>query len=85
MVFFDPHLPKVGKTEKLKRFSPNSRKYSEVITREHLLPEEVEAMRSALKKLNGRHAHRDSTLILIIYRHGLRVSEASTLRWEQRF
>lgn len=75
--------PKVGKTEKLKRFSPNSRKYSEVRTREHLLPEEVEAMRSALKKTNGRHAHRDSTLILLIYRHGLRVSEASTLRWEQ--
>ncbi len=75
--------PKVGKTKKLKRFSPNSRKYSEVRTREHLLSEEVEAMRSALKKSNGRHAHRDSTLILIIYRHGLRVSEASTLRWEQ--
>lgn len=75
--------PKVGKIVKLKRFSPNSRKYSEVRTREHLLPEEVEAMRSALKKSNGRHAHRDSTLILLIYRHGLRVSEASTLRWEQ--
>lgn len=75
--------PKVGKTEKPKRFSPNSRKYSEIRTREHLLSEEVEAMRSALKKSNGRHAHRDSTLILLIYRHGLRVTEASTLRWEQ--
>lgn len=75
--------PKVGKTEKHERFSPNSRKYSEVRTREHLLPEEVEAMRSGLKKANGRHAHRDSTLILLIYRHGLRVSEASALRWEQ--
>lgn len=75
--------PKVGITKKLKRFSPNSRKYAEVRTREHLLPDEVEAMRSALKKSNGRHAHRDSTLILLIYRHGLRVTEASTLRWEQ--
>ncbi|WP_245587551.1 tyrosine-type recombinase/integrase [Cylindrospermum stagnale] len=67
----------------VKRQSPNSRKYSEVRTREHLLPEKVEAMRSAIKKSKCRHAHRDSTLILLIYRHGLRVAEAASLRWEQ--
>jgi integrase len=76
-------VPKVGKIEKLERQSPNSHKYSEVRTREHLLPEEVEAMRSAIKKSKGRHAHRDSTLILLIYRHGLRVAEVASLRWEQ--
>ncbi|PSB62437.1 recombinase XerD, partial [Chroococcidiopsis cubana CCALA 043] len=76
-------LPKVGKTEKQERQSPNSRKYSEVRTREHLLPEEVEAMRQAIKKSKGCHAHRDSTLILLLYRHGLRVAEAAALRWEQ--
>ena len=70
---------KVGKTQKLEHKSPNSHKYSEVRTREHLLPEEVEAMRAAIKQSKGRHAHRDSTLILLIYRHGLRVSEAATL------
>jgi integrase len=48
-----------------------------------LLPEEVELMRSAIKKSKGRHAHRDSTLILLIYRHGLRVAEVASLRWEQ--
>lgn len=47
------------------------------------MPEEVEAMRAAIKQSLGRHAHRDSTLILLIYRHGLRVSEAAALRWEQ--
>ncbi|MEJ6485220.1 hypothetical protein N0Y54_28575 [Nostoc punctiforme UO1] len=40
---------KVGKTKKPERQSLNSRKYSEVRTREHLLPEEVELMRSAIK------------------------------------
>jgi site-specific recombinase XerD len=76
-------LSKVGKTENLKRRSPNARKYSEVRSREHLLSEEVEAMREAIKKRGGRHAHRDATLLLVIYRHGLRVEEAANLRWEQ--
>lgn len=76
-------LPKVGKTEKQQHPSPNSRKYSEVRTREHLLLAEVDAMQRAIKKFKGRHAHRDSTLILLIYRHGLRVAEATALRWEQ--
>jgi integrase len=76
-------LTKVGKTEKQERQSPNSRKYSEVRTREYLLLEEVEAMRQAIKQAKGRHAPRDSTLILLIYRHGLRVAEAAALRWEQ--
>jgi integrase len=76
-------LSKVGKTEKRTSKSPNSRKYSEVRTREYLLSAEIEAMRSAIKKGKGRHAHRDSTLILLIYRHGLRVAEASALQWTQ--
>ncbi|MBD3887693.1 tyrosine-type recombinase/integrase [Phormidium tenue FACHB-886] len=65
------------------RKSPNSRKYVEVRSREHLLQEEVEAMREAINKKGGRHAHRDSTLILVMYRHGLRVEELTNLKWEQ--
>jgi integrase len=57
---------------------PNLEKRS----REHLFPTEVTAMISAAKKV-GRHPLRDSTLILMAYRHGLRVSELVTLRWEQ--
>lgn len=51
-------------------------------TREHLLPDEVEAMIQAAKKV-GRHGYRDATLILLAYRHGLRVCELVALRWEQ--
>ena len=31
----------------------------------------------------GRHRHRDRTLILIAFRHALRVSELVALRWDQ--
>ncbi|MCP5127665.1 MAG: tyrosine-type recombinase/integrase [Gammaproteobacteria bacterium] len=31
----------------------------------------------------GRHGHRDATLILLAYRHGLRVGELCALRWDQ--
>jgi type 1 fimbriae regulatory protein FimB/type 1 fimbriae regulatory protein FimE len=51
-------------------------------TREHLLPQEVEAMLKAARNV-GRHGNRDAALILIAYRHGLRVSELVALRWEQ--
>jgi type 1 fimbriae regulatory protein FimB/type 1 fimbriae regulatory protein FimE len=34
-------------------------------------------------KLLGRHGHRDATLILLTYRHGLRVSEAIALEWNE--
>jgi integrase len=55
---------------------------AEVRTREHLTPSEVRSlMRAALKR--GRYGQRDATLILVSYRHGLRVSEAAALRWEQ--
>ena len=31
----------------------------------------------------GRHGSHDATLILLAFRHGLRVGELVTLRWEQ--
>lgn len=51
-------------------------------SREHLFPTEVAAMVCSAKNV-GRHGLRDSTLILMAYRHGLRVSELVALRWEQ--
>lgn len=34
-------------------------------------------------KNQGRHGHRDHTMILLAYRHGLRVSELVRLKWLQ--
>jgi type 1 fimbriae regulatory protein FimB/type 1 fimbriae regulatory protein FimE len=31
----------------------------------------------------NRYGHRDATMILVAYRHGLRVSELVDLRWDQ--
>jgi len=57
---------------------PNSDRRS----REFLTPAEVESLINAAEKL-GRHGHRDGTMLLIAYRHGLRVSELCSLRWDQ--
>jgi len=51
-------------------------------SREYLTPAEVEKLLQASSKV-GRHGARDRTLILLAYRHGLRVSELVALRWEQ--
>jgi type 1 fimbriae regulatory protein FimB/type 1 fimbriae regulatory protein FimE len=51
-------------------------------SREHLVEAEVERLIVAAGKL-GRHGHRDSTMILIAYRHGLRVGELVALQWSQ--
>src|SRR5690349_16525931 len=53
-----------------------------VRSREYLTPDEVEQLEQAARS-TGRHGHRDATLILIAYRHGLRVSELVALRWDQ--
>ena len=47
--------------------------------REHLTEREVECLIKAAK--GNRHGHRDATMILIGFRHGLRVSELCSLQW----
>ncbi len=51
-------------------------------TREYLTEREVERLMDAARKA-GRYGHRDATLILLAYRHGLRVAELVALRWDQ--
>jgi site-specific recombinase XerD len=47
----------------------------------NLTPGEVEALVEAAK--TNRHGHRDVTMILLAFRHGLRAAELCDLRWDQ--
>jgi len=61
--------------------TPQRRPNAELRTREHLTAQEVERLIEAAK--GNRHGHRDATMILIAFRHGLRASELVDLRWDQ--
>jgi len=61
---------------------PKKPKNNDVRAREYLRPDEVELLLKAAGKI-GRHRQRDRALILLSYRHGLRVGEAENLRWHQ--
>jgi len=60
---------------------PLRRKNKDLRSREYLTSEEVDQLITAARSL-GRHGHRDMTMILLMFRHGLRVSELVTLRWD---
>jgi type 1 fimbriae regulatory protein FimE len=61
---------------------PRKHKNIDVRSREYLTEQEVEKLRKAARTI-GRHGHRNDTMILVAYRHGLRVSELVNLRWAQ--
>lgn len=54
---------------------------SELRSREYLTPKEVDRLMEAARK--NRRGHRDGTMILLAFRHGLRPSEVCALKWEQ--
>jgi integrase len=49
--------------------------------REYLTPDEVDKLIRVARE--GRYGHRDATLILVAYRHGLRAAEICDLEWSQ--
>jgi type 1 fimbriae regulatory protein FimB/type 1 fimbriae regulatory protein FimE len=59
---------------------PRRRRNAEVRAREYLTDAEVEQ----LIKVAGlnRNGHRDATMVLVAYRHGLRAGELVALRWD---
>jgi site-specific recombinase XerD len=50
--------------------------------RNYLTAREVEQLMDHARK-HSRYGHRDSTMILVAYRHGLRASELCDLQWCQ--
>lgn len=76
--FSGSNTPKRECLNKPPRRVPNAERRS----REYLTETEVQKLIAAAERL-GRHGHRDGTIILMAYRHALRVSELCALRWEQ--
>ena len=68
-------------TEKRTIATPRRRPNKELRTREHLTKDEVERLMAAARK--NREGARDATMILVAFRHGLRASELTDLRWDQ--
>ena len=69
------HLKLISPTT-VKRTVPIRRPNAELRTREHLTQGEVDKLIEAAK--GNRQGHRDATMILIAFRHGLRASELLT-------
>ena len=75
------HLKLVTPTAKKRTVAPRRRRNGDLRTREYLTEAEVERLMEAAR--GNRYGHRDATMILVAYRHGLRVSELVDLRWDQ--
>lgn len=76
-----PHLTVVTPAPVNRTVVPKRAPNSELRTREYLTEAEVEKLMTATK--SNRHGHRDATMILVAFRHGLRAAELVDLRWDQ--
>jgi integrase len=75
------HLRLVAPATVNRTVMPKRRPNAELRTREYLTDAEVDRLTDAAK--GNRHGHRDATMILVAYRHGLRAAELTDLRWDQ--
>jgi integrase len=73
------NLRLVPPTKEMRTVMPTRRPNSELRPREHLTEREVEKLIEAAKA--NRHGHRDATMILIGFRHGLRASDCNGQTW----
>jgi type 1 fimbriae regulatory protein FimB/type 1 fimbriae regulatory protein FimE len=75
------HLKLVAPATVNRTVAPRRKPNAELRRREYLTDAEIERLTNAAKA--NRHGHRDATMILVAYRHGLRVAELVDLRWDQ--
>ena len=76
-----PALKIVTPTTVIRKGTPSRPKNAEVRTREYLTEKEVKQLIEGCK--GNRWPHRDQTMILLAFRHGLRASELCDLQWTQ--
>src|SRR5215471_9127095 len=76
-----PTLRVVPPTAKMRKVTPRRPKNADVRTREYLTEREVERLIDGCG--GNRRPHRDQTMILLAFRHGLRASEVCDLQWTQ--
>jgi type 1 fimbriae regulatory protein FimB/type 1 fimbriae regulatory protein FimE len=75
------HLKLVPPATVNRTVTPLRRKNADLRTREYLTPAEVEKLMAAVK--GNRQGHRDATMILVAFHHGLRAAELVDLQWSQ--
>jgi integrase len=75
------HLKLMKPDAENRAVAPRRLANSKYRSREHLTQSEVEKLIEAAK--TNRHGHRDTTMLLVAYRHGLRASELCGLEWSQ--
>jgi type 1 fimbriae regulatory protein FimB/type 1 fimbriae regulatory protein FimE len=75
------HLKLVTPTTEKRTVTPRRPPNADLRSREHLTESEVNDLVQAAER--DRWGHRDSTMIVVAWRHGLRVSELVDLRWDQ--
>src|SRR5215475_8978195 len=75
------HLRLVSSATVKRTVAPRRSPNRDLRTREYLTEAEVECLMKAATR--NRWGHRDSTMVFVAYRHGLRASELVDLRWEQ--
>src|SRR4051794_38814500 len=76
-----PKLKLVAPALEKRTVAPGRKPNADYRTREYLTDREIERLQDAAK--TNRYGQRDATMILVAYRHGLRVSELVDLRWTQ--
>jgi integrase len=74
-------LARVSPKTENRTVTPLRRPNADYRKREHLTAAEVESLIEAAK--DNRHGHRDATMILLAFRHGLRACELVDLEWSQ--
>jgi type 1 fimbriae regulatory protein FimB/type 1 fimbriae regulatory protein FimE len=75
------HLRLIEPRNENRQVAPGRQSNASLRPREYLTEAEIGKLMKAAR--DGRYGHRDATLILVAYRHGLRAIELCDLEWSQ--